>query len=148
VTLWRISNHANLKGIGGVRASGRWHTAGRPIVYLAEHPALCLLEVLAHDVDAAALPRSFQWLKVDAQRSMSVESVSQLPRNWMIDAAFTRAIGDRWLAESRTPLLRVPSVVAPESSNYLLNPAHARARAARVSSAFSYPLDPRLARPA
>ncbi|MGH7819352.1 MAG: RES family NAD+ phosphorylase, partial [Candidatus Binatia bacterium] len=47
MTLWRISNHSELKGIGGLRASGRWHTAGRPIVYLAEHPALCLLEVLA-----------------------------------------------------------------------------------------------------
>lgn len=146
MTLWRISNHGDLKGVGGLRASGRWHTAGRPIVYLAEHPALCLLEVLAHDVDAGDLPRRYQWLKIEARRSMSVESASGLPRDWLTDTATTRAIGDRWLAESRTPLLKVPSVLAPESANYLLNPAHTRARAARVIAAFSYPLDPRLGR--
>jgi RES domain-containing protein len=147
VTLWRISNHADLRGIGGLRASGRWHTAGRPIVYLAEHPALCLLEVLAHDVEAGDLPRGYQWLKVETRRPTSIESVRELPRFWTSDLASTRMIGDRWLAQARTLLLRVPSVLAPESFNYLLNPAHPRGgRAARVVTAFPYPLDPRLAR--
>lgn len=147
MTLWRISNHADLTGIGGLRASGRWHTAGRPIVYLAEHPALCLLEVLAHDVEADDLPRGYQWLKVETRRPTSVESVRELPRAWKTDLTSTRTIGDRWLARARTPLLRVPSVLAPESFNYLLNPAHPRgARAARVVTACPYPLDPRLAR--
>ncbi|MGH7899816.1 MAG: RES family NAD+ phosphorylase, partial [Candidatus Binatia bacterium] len=125
---------------------GRWHTAGRPIVYLAEHPALCLLEVLAHDVSTGDLPRSYQWLKVEADRSMRIRSVGDLPDDWRSDRASTRAVGDRWLAESRTPLLKVPSVVAPESWNYLLNPAHARAHAVRVTTRFSYPLDRRFAR--
>jgi RES domain-containing protein len=146
VKLWRISNHADLQGIGGLRASGRWHTAGRPIVYLAEHPALCLLEVMAHDVDEGDLPRSYQWLRVETGRSTSVEFVHELPRAWMTDLESTRRIGDRWLAGARTPLLRVPSVVAPESFNYLLNPAHHRAPAARLVTRFAYPLDPRLAR--
>jgi RES domain-containing protein len=146
VTLWRISNHADLKGVGGLRASGRWHTAGRPIVYLAEHPALCLLEALAHDVDPGDLPGRYQWLKVDMRRPTSIADAAGLPRDWMNDAAVTRAIGDRWLGESKSALLRVPSVLAPESFNYLLNPSHGRARVARVVAAFSYPLDPRLAR--
>ncbi|MGH7806050.1 MAG: RES family NAD+ phosphorylase [Candidatus Binatia bacterium] len=146
MTLWRISNHADLRGMGGLRASGRWHTTGRPIVYLAEHPALCLLEALAHDLDPSDLPRRYRWLKVDTRPSTSIADATGLPRNWMTDPAATRAIGDRWLAESRSALLRVPSVLAPESFNYLLNPAHARARGVRVAAAFSYPLDPRLMR--
>jgi RES domain-containing protein len=147
VTLWRISNHADLTGIGGLRASGRWHTAGRPIVYLAEHPALCLLEVLAHDVDAGDLPRAYRWLKVETGRGQQgVVSARDLPRAWATDLTWTRTTGDRWLAEGRTPLLRVPSALAPEASNYLLNPVHSRARAARVVATFAYPLDPRLAR--
>ncbi|WP_155836914.1 RES family NAD+ phosphorylase, partial [Paraburkholderia mimosarum] len=40
---WRISNYADLRGIGGLRASGRWHYRGQPVVYLAENPALALL---------------------------------------------------------------------------------------------------------
>ena len=146
MTLWRISNHADLEGKGGLRASGRWHTAGRPIVYLAEHPASCLLEVLAHDVDAGNLPRAYRWFRVVVARSVAVRSVGELPRAWTTNLTTTRSIGDRWLAEARTPLLKVPSVLAPESWNYLLNPAHPRAQAVRVAATFSYALDSRLAR--
>ncbi|MCY3731984.1 MAG: RES family NAD+ phosphorylase [Rhodospirillaceae bacterium] len=35
----------------------------------------------------------------------------------------TRAIGDRWLAETRSALLQVPSAVVGET-NIILNPAH------------------------
>jgi RES domain-containing protein len=46
--LWRISRHRDLSGAGGMRAAGRWHEAGRPVVYLAESPAAALLEVCVH----------------------------------------------------------------------------------------------------
>ena len=48
--LWRISRHDDLDGIGGEKADGRWHTAakGKRIVYLSEHPAVALVEVLAN----------------------------------------------------------------------------------------------------
>ena len=146
MTLWRISNHTDLTGVGGLRASGRWHTAGRRVVYLAEHPALCLLEVLAHDVDAGDLPRAYRWLKVETGRALGVVSVRDVPRACATDLTWTRTTGDRWLAEERTLLLRVPSVLAPEAFNYLLNPVHSRAREARVVATFEYPLDPRLPR--
>ena len=40
--LWRISRHRDLSGEGGLRAAGRWHEAGRPVVYLAESPAAAM----------------------------------------------------------------------------------------------------------
>ena len=40
------------------------------------------------------------------------------------DKAATRAYGDTWVREARSVALRVPSVVAPESFNVLLNPDH------------------------
>ena len=48
--LWRISNCCDLEGIGGEKADGRWHTAarGKRILYLSEHPAIALIEVLAN----------------------------------------------------------------------------------------------------
>ena len=45
--LRRISNHADLLGIGGMQASARWHTAGQPVVYLAERPSSALLKSLS-----------------------------------------------------------------------------------------------------
>jgi RES domain-containing protein len=42
--LWRISIYADLSGAGGLMASGRWHSQGKRIVYLADHPSSALLE--------------------------------------------------------------------------------------------------------
>ena len=32
MVIWRIGNHADLSGAGGIRSSGRWHRRGAPVV--------------------------------------------------------------------------------------------------------------------
>jgi RES domain-containing protein len=129
--LWRISNYADLLGIGGLETSARWHTAGRPIVYLAETPSSALLEILVHlEADEDDRPDSYQILKVEAADDIAVESVSlsSLPPDWKSNEATTREIGDAWLEKSASALLRVPSVITPETYNWLLNPRHVEAK--------------------
>jgi RES domain len=47
-----------------MEASVRWHTAGRPLVYLAETPSSALLEILVHlEADDDDRPDSCQLLK-------------------------------------------------------------------------------------
>ena len=41
--------------------------------------------------------------------------------------AKTVARGGKWLKARSSPVLRVPSILIPEESNYLLNPEHPRA---------------------
>ena len=145
---WRISNHADLSGRGGLRAGGRWHSAGRPVVYLAAHPASALLEILVNleigGVDA--LPLGYQLLEVVASASGSVAGVPAraLDAAWRDDPGATREIGDAWLASGRSALLRVPSALVPNVSNYLLNPLHPDAIRFSVKSAARYPFDTRL----
>jgi len=127
--LWRISNHKDLAGLGGEKADGRWHTAarGKRIVYLAEHPAVALIETLANlEGDPELFPDSFQMIKAEVNDEASVELLDpgKLPRNWENNIKATQAIGDKWLAEGRSTLLVVPSVPSPESTNYLYNPLH------------------------
>jgi len=43
-----------------------------------------------------------------------------------------------------TSLLRVPSAIVPETSNYLLNPVHADAARITIASATRFRFDPRL----
>jgi RES domain-containing protein len=143
--LWRISSHATLDGRGGLYASGRWHTEGRRIVYLAENPAGALVEVLVHlELDPAHLPQSYRLLKAEAPEDLSVRTIarSELPRNWISDQIATRTVGDEWLAFKRSALLRVPSAIVPETYNVLLNPEHAEA--ARIQVHEEYPWDARL----
>ena len=48
--VWRLCRHpfADLKGDGARLYGVRWNSPGRPMVYLAEHPALAALEVRVH----------------------------------------------------------------------------------------------------
>jgi RES domain-containing protein len=135
--LWRISNYADLSGEGGRRVAARWHERGRPAVYLAEHPALALLETLVHlDIDPDELPSHYQLLTVEAPDAVAVEELSEAELVARIpdgrDATQdTPTLTRAWFNERRTALLRVPSAIVPAAFNYLLNPMHPDA--ARVS---------------
>jgi len=144
--LWRISNHEGLDGRGGLLASARWHTQGRPIVYLAMSPAGALVEVLVNlELDAARLPRSYTLLKVEAPDDIPMMRVelASLPEGWRTDPAISRARGDDWLAGGESALLEVPSAMLPDTFNVLLNPAHADAARIHVVSQLAYPYDRR-----
>jgi RES domain-containing protein len=142
--LWRISNHASLSGDGGLYASGRWHTRGRRVVYLADHPASALLEVMVHlEVDAEDMPRDYQLLGVDVPDDIPAAFMG-LPDGWSDDIATTRALGDAWLREGSSALLRVPSAIVPDARNYLLNPAHADAARIAIVESQRAAFDPRL----
>lgn len=147
--LWRISNHADLSGAGGLLHSGRWHSRGRPVVYLAESPAGALVEALVH-VQAASiaeLPKNYQLLEIGLPDDASSDDLSpKLGRSWRDELAATRALGDAWLAAQGSLLLRVPSAVVGRSFNRLFNPQHAQAASTKVLSLAHYPFDDRLLR--
>lgn len=146
--LWRISNFADLQGLGGYRLAGRWHNPGAPVVYLAEHPALALIEVLVNfDISTMDdLPDQFQLIEVEVDDHVAIESAAP-PTNWREDIRSTQKLGDIWLGDQTSALLRVPSAVIPVCSNYLLNPRHADTTKVRVKSLLTLPFDPRLFRP-
>ena len=146
--VWRISNHLDLSGIGGLRAAARWHHAGKPIVYTASSPAAALLEMMVHlemnELDV--LPDAYQLMQIDVPESVTVLELNpaELAANWQKNSASTRALGDRWLRSLDSVLLAVPSAIVPHTQNYLLNPAHADAKKIKVIAHGSYPFDLRL----
>jgi RES domain-containing protein len=144
MVLWRISRHRDLSGIGGLKAAGRWHYAGRPIVYLAETPASALLEVCVH-TSANDVPPEFTLLKVEGP-DLDVPSigVDTLPTGWRTDLEITRDLGTSWLEKNGTVILRVPSAIVPQTMNCLFNPAHGTAGDFRIVDAIAYPFDERL----
>ena len=146
--LWRISNHADLKGIGGLKSKGRWHNRGAPIVYLSDSPALAMLEVLVHfDLGFNEIPDNYQLLEVEYHQRKGVSRLkeSSLAFGWQVEEDVTREIGDEWLRGSSSVLLRGPSALVPHSFNYLFNPKHPLAIEAEVISASMHPYDPRFA---
>ncbi len=156
--LWRISKHASLNGAGGLVVSGRWHTAGKPVVYCAPNPATSVLEVLVHmEIDPEFPPLDFYLLKIEAPNSPSPESPSPIspsppgasierlePTRFLKQERVTQRLGDAWLQSRRTLLLEVPSMVVPETWNYVLNPLHPEAALLKIAKIYKHPFDPRL----
>lgn len=137
---WRISAFADLTGRGGVLAGGRWHTAGRPVVYLAGTPAGALLEILVHlEVDQEDLPDTLQLLKVELPDDIDIAPAPLLKPNWAADLNHTKGLGDSFLKGCSALLLPVPSAIMPHSINYLFNPMHVdSARAALTGEPFKF----------
>jgi RES domain-containing protein len=131
--LWRISNRCDLDGVGGEKADGRWHSSarGKRIVYLSEHPAVALVEVLANfHSNPKLFPESYQLIKVLIPDDLAKEVIptDRLSDVWRDYITETQMLGDEWLSRRSGALLVVPSVPSPESHNCLLNPLHPDAR--------------------
>ncbi len=142
---WRISNHADLSGIGGTITAGRWHHKGLPIVYLADSPATALLEVLVHfEMSIDELPDRLTLLRVELPSTLREASIEgHLPDDWHQQQHLTRSLGSQWLREGSTLLLKVPTAIVPHNCNYLFNPHHPEASLAKLSVE-QFPVDPRL----
>jgi RES domain-containing protein len=150
VILWRVSNHSTLDGGGGLSAAGRWHSAGRRIVYCAPNPATALLEALVHaSVDIENVPAGYRYLEIEIPDAMAIEDVDIGVLGepaWRTDLEATRRAGDGWLRSGRTALLRVPSVIVPATWNVLMNPQHPDSARVRIVRVHSYRIDLRLLR--
>jgi RES domain-containing protein len=142
--LWRISRHRDLRGVGGLKAAGRWHYAGHVIVYLTETPASALLEVCVH-TSANDVPPEFTLLKIEGP-DVEVPSIKidDLAEDWHTRLQVTRDLGTAWLQKNESVLLQVPSAIVPETVNLLFNPSHKQAAKFHISEVFSYPFDLRL----
>ncbi|KRR08400.1 hypothetical protein CQ12_20530 [Bradyrhizobium jicamae] len=143
--LWRISNYVDLSGEGGLRAAGRWHTRGKRIVYLADHPASALLEMLVH-MDRDLVPSTYRLLRIRVSEAVDIQKVDvdRLAGDWRGRPDVTRRIGDEWLDRAATALLQVPSVIVPLGWNFLLNPGHRDSAKVGIEEVVDTPLDSRL----
>jgi RES domain-containing protein len=147
MVLWRISRHLELSGIGGLRALGRWHHIGHPIIYLGTSPASALLEVCVHTT-ANNVPPNYTLIKVSVPEGLRILTIedTQLPGDWQDSQNITRDLGTQWLRSNASPLLAVPGAIVPETINILLNPLHPEAAQCIILASQSYPFDFRLKR--
>lgn len=127
ITAWRIvkDNRASsaFSGQGARLYGGRWNSLGISVIYTSGSKALAALESLVH----LNPPTVFRYVAIPIQFDDAlVERVTKLPADWseMPAPSTTKGIGDLWVKEARSAVLETPSVIIPEESNFLLNPAH------------------------
>lgn len=150
ITAWRVVRHRHANqafgGEGARRMGGRFNSRGTAVVYTADSLALALLEVMVHVPSytqlqrRAAIPVRFP---VDCIEATDAEA---LPADWRAHppALSTQHLGDRWVEETRSLILKVPSVIVPHAYNYVLNPTHPDVDTLDVGAPEDLPIDDRL----
>ena len=125
---------------------GRWNSPGVPVVYASEHLSLALAEVLVHLTGSGPLA-AYTAIPIEFEdRFVEVLDRRALPARWRAHPppAAARAIGDRFVTAGKHAFLRVPSVVVPQESNYVVNLAHPDFAKCRIGEAIPVPFDERL----
>jgi len=154
-SVWRIAKDTqdyraiDLTGAGAKKVGGRWNSKGRPVVYASATIALATLETLAHLGERIAIRNAFLvriaipeavWDKREYVTS------ADLDPTWAAEppGTATTSFGDAWIDGGSSALLLVPSVIVPEESNVLINPAHPDAKKITAQVERQYIYDPRL----
>ena len=146
--LYRIADNrysTDLNGTGGLTTPGRWNRRGTPLVYLAEHISLAMLETLAH---SPGLPegRDLVTVKIPDNATVILVDALTLPSNWhrwpYLDELAD--LTEQWILNRNYWIMRVPSAIAPSEFIYLLNPLHPEHKTLELVSIEAHPFDPRL----
>lgn len=149
--IYRIADrrHEVWNGTGAMRMGGRFNSPGRSVIYGALSFAGAMLEILVHS-RIGKVPRQHVVVVADVPDDIALDRAGpdDLPAGWgaVNDPRTARGFGDRWLADLRSAVLIVPSVVARLEWNVLVNPMHPDAARLVVSAPEPVRWDERLFR--
>jgi RES domain-containing protein len=140
--VWRIAADTpgygadDLSGIGAERTGGRWNRKGTPLIYSSASIALACLETLVHLSGGIPLPLNRYLVRIAISPATWRKRVVFDPTEhvgWDAEPPGVVSMdwGSEWAGSSASLLAEVPSVVVPEESNILINPAYTGA--ARLS---------------
>ncbi len=147
---WRIVHQkytaSAFDGEGARRVGGRFNSIGTPVVYCADSLALAVLEVLVHLPSYRSIGQRVAYPLSFDETLVTDAAISDLPRDWRRSppGRTTQAIGDDWVRSASTAVLRLPSVIVLQESNYILNPHHLDFDEIEIGPIQTIDIDPRL----
>lgn len=147
-TVWRIT-HARYAdeafgGEGARRYGGRFNSPGVPMIYTAGSLALATLELL---VRLNQRRRMAPYVRRSASFPARLLLIPDaLPAGWddLPYGSSSQEWGDVWIRDETSLALKVPSVVEPLESNYLINPRHPAFDQLKLGEPAPLRIDPRL----
>jgi len=114
----------DISGDGARKKGGRWNSPGFPVVYTSTSISLSLLELLIYNSSYEVIRVNMLMQITVPENLMKSLSVNALKQTWQKDIDYSRFIGNEFLKNKKSLLLKVPSAIIPEESNVLINPAH------------------------
>jgi RES domain-containing protein len=138
-----------LKGIGASLSEGfRWNSVNTKLVYTSESRSLAMLEVAVHLDLILDLPTDRYYVEIDIPDDIQLLEIDieELPLNWdsKPPISVTQFIGDDFVLNNQSAVLKVPSSIVPFEFNYLINPTHKAVEKIKVVSTTPINFDERL----
>jgi len=131
-------------GFGSNLSGGRWNSRGTAIVYTSTSISLAVLEIIVHWQPLTIIPEFVICKGVVPKKLIENSNIDLKDSSYNI--LKTQSIGDAWIKSNSSLALRVPSVIIPEESNILINPAHEDYKNFKFIEATDFKLDERLYR--
>lgn len=148
---WRIAKERyalDRSGTGGLEAAGRWHQVGQPVVYAGLSVEIAALEKLVHTGNILPVDLVLVALELpDDPKLYEHPGFGALPSGWDAVPSNDESsnFGAKFLRAGRALGLIVPSVIVPEASNLVINPAHPRFADVKMKILRKFGFDHRLA---
>lgn len=137
------SRYPAMNGEGAAIYGGRWNRKGFEVIYTSESRSLAILEILVH---YAVLPKDFLLTPIRIPNHVATLSLpdSALPVGWNQASPIAATEDLAMQFYPNAAVLRVPSAIVTEESNYVLNPAHPDFRHIEFLAPEPFRFDPRL----
>ena len=135
----------DLTGTGAATYGGRWNKKGTPALYTGESKEIALLETIVHTPPMIIPKLDIITLEIP-DNSITTIKIDMLPSNWSAypAPAVLSDIGEKWVRESKTIALKVPSCIIHSAYNIILNCQHKDYSSVKLIDKRNFKFDSRL----
>ena len=138
---------SSLSGKGSAIKGARWNSVGVELIYTASNLSLAMAEVAVH-FTLATLPSDYMMVTIEIPDDVAIKEleIKDLPSNWneFPHPSSTQGFGDKFVAENKFCILRIPSVVTQGDYNLLINPNHSDFSKIKITRIEKFPFDKRI----
>jgi RES domain-containing protein len=145
--VFRIAKNEWATVLTGSGKASRWNSKNVFMVYTAWSRSLACLE---HRVHMRFPVKDFVIATIHIPDSINIEELraDSLPSGWETNGLdgyrICQGFGDTWIKKAKTAVLKVPSAIILEETNFLINPAHGESGKIKVISVKPFSFDSRL----
>ena len=146
MTVFRITTEQWSKQLTASGYAARWNSKGNFIIYTAQSRALACLENLVHR-SGEGNNALYKVVVIEVPDSIKVDvlDIKTLKKEWYAIAnySYCQSIGNQWLTDAKTAVMKIPSAVIKQEYNYLLNPNHPDFKKIKLSGTEPFNFDER-----
>lgn len=147
MTVYRITHEKWSKKITASGNPARWNSKGKYIIYTSSTRALAVVENLVHR-NGEGLNEIYKILEIEIPGNIKISELtaSELKNDWSNykNYSLCRKIGDKWINECKSCVLKVPSALIKEEHNFLININHPDFTKIKIKKISNFIFDERL----